>query len=107
MELLWIKATLVVATISTHLHVASPAYDIYILGLFPMEGSWRGGRMALEAAELALQHINAREDVLRGYNLKLVWNNTKVSLTVNVPMYFIVIEWFTVKVVICMRWVTG
>ena len=54
--------------------------DIYIAGLFPMEGWWPGGAALRIATDMALEHINARLDMLPGYRLNMEWANTKVSL---------------------------
>ena len=53
--------------------------DLYITGLFPMEGMWAGGQAALPSVVMGLDSVNARPDVLPGYRLNLVWNNTMVS----------------------------
>ncbi len=52
------------------------------MGLWPMgpKGPWMGGLGILPAAEMALEHINARTDILPGYRLNMIWNNTMVSL---------------------------
>ncbi len=52
--------------------------DLYIMGLFPMEGSWAGGLGIMPAVQIALEHINDRLDILPGYRLNLIWDNTKV-----------------------------
>ena len=51
---------------------------LYVLGLFPMEGQWSGGWSLLTATQIGLEYVNAREDLLPGYTLNLIWNNTKV-----------------------------
>ncbi|XP_067676189.1 gamma-aminobutyric acid type B receptor subunit 1-like [Haliotis asinina] len=52
--------------------------DLYILGLFPMDGdSWPGGAAIKIATEIALEHVNAMDNMLVGYNLNLIWNNTR------------------------------
>lgn len=53
--------------------------NLTILGLFPLTGGWGGGESALTAAEMALDHINARTDILPNYNLIMEWKNTKVG----------------------------
>lgn len=55
--------------------------DLYLLGLFPIEGNWGAwGKAFILASEMALDHINNRSDILQGYTLKLDWNDTKVQL---------------------------
>ncbi|XP_067670378.1 gamma-aminobutyric acid type B receptor subunit 1-like [Haliotis asinina] len=53
--------------------------NLTILGLFPLTGGWGGGESALTAAEMALDHINARTDILPNYNLIMEWRNTKCN----------------------------
>ena len=51
-----------------------------IMGLLPMTGkAWPGGGACLTAAELALRHVNEREDILKEFKLNLTWRDSKVS----------------------------
>ena len=50
----------------------------FILFYFPL-GAWPGGTAMLTAAEIALDMINNRSDILPNYRLNLVYNNTNVS----------------------------
>ncbi|XP_077997883.1 gamma-aminobutyric acid type B receptor subunit 1-like [Glandiceps talaboti] len=53
---------------------------LYLAGLFPIETrSWNGGEGGLPAAELGLLHVNAREDLLPGYELKMIWKDSKCN----------------------------
>ena len=45
--------------------------EIYLLGLFPMSGSWAGGQGQRRAVLMGFEHVNEREDVLPGYKLTL------------------------------------
>lgn len=45
--------------------------DIYLLGLFPMSGSWAGGQGQRKAIILGLEHVNDRRDILPSYRLTL------------------------------------
>jgi len=47
-------------------------------GIFPMSGSWAGGKGCLPAVEMALADINERRDVLPWYRLKMHYNNSQV-----------------------------
>nr|XP_006818866.1 PREDICTED: gamma-aminobutyric acid type B receptor subunit 1-like [Saccoglossus kowalevskii] len=38
---------------------------------------WEGGVTQLPAVELALQHVNEREDILPGYELKMLWEDSQ------------------------------
>lgn len=53
---------------------------IWILGLFPMAGSWAGGQGIFPSVELALDHINANPEVLPDYQLAMVWGDTEVTM---------------------------
>ena len=52
---------------------------LYLGGLFSL-----GGRADesghVPAVEMGLDHVNQRTDILSGYDLRMVWNDTKVSL---------------------------
>lgn len=52
---------------------------INIGGIFPMTGSkgWLGGQACLPSALMALEDVNARKDLLSGYTLNMVWNDSK------------------------------
>ena len=52
--------------------------ELYIAGLFPYTGRWHGGKAIHAAASLALEHVNANKDILPGYRLVLIGNDTKV-----------------------------
>ncbi|XP_046559273.1 gamma-aminobutyric acid type B receptor subunit 1-like, partial [Haliotis rubra] len=62
--------------------------DLYILGLFPFEGSWPGGIALLNAVEIGLEQINERADVLPGYRLNLMWNNSKCNPGLGVDIMY-------------------
>ncbi|KAJ8044406.1 Gamma-aminobutyric acid type B receptor subunit 1 [Holothuria leucospilota] len=47
--------------------------------MMSMSGGWDGSG-CLVAAELALEQINNRTDILADYELKMLWNDTQVSL---------------------------
>ena len=53
---------------------------LYLGGLFSL-----GGRADesghVPAVEMGLDHVNQRTDILSGYDLRMVWNDTKVSGT--------------------------
>ncbi|XP_046570868.1 gamma-aminobutyric acid type B receptor subunit 1-like [Haliotis rubra] len=51
--------------------------DIYLFGLFPLDGQYNGGQAQLPAAMLAVDDVNRRQDILPGYRLHMKWNNTK------------------------------
>ncbi|XP_071835077.1 gamma-aminobutyric acid type B receptor subunit 1-like [Apostichopus japonicus] len=49
---------------------------LYIGGIFSMSGLWDGSG-CLVAAELALEQINNRSDILPDYELKMLWNDSQ------------------------------
>ena len=53
---------------------------LHIGGLFPMSGyePFSAGKSLLSASERAIEMVNRREDVLPGYRLQLIWNDTQV-----------------------------
>lgn len=51
---------------------------IYIGGFFPMQdGLWDASGI-LPAAEMAVEDINNHPNILKDYELRMVWNNSKV-----------------------------
>ena len=55
--------------------------SIHVTGLFPIsdeEEAGELGRGVLPAVELALDHVKANQDVLKGYELVTTINDTKV-----------------------------
>ena len=53
--------------------------DLYIGGLFPLDDpEWVGTRLILQAAQLAIRHVNENPNILPDYNLNLIWNGTQV-----------------------------
>ncbi|CAD5123050.1 DgyrCDS11431 [Dimorphilus gyrociliatus] len=53
---------------------------LFIGGIFPMTGGWGGGKGCKPAVEMALEHVNKREDILPGYRLEMVANDSQVRL---------------------------
>ena len=53
---------------------------IYLLGLFPFNGSWAGGLGQLPAIEMGINDVNKSPDILADYTLYLTVNNTAVSI---------------------------
>uniref|UniRef100_A0A672NB51 Gamma-aminobutyric acid type B receptor subunit 1-like n=1 Tax=Sinocyclocheilus grahami TaxID=75366 RepID=A0A672NB51_SINGR len=46
---------------------------LYIGALFPMSGGWPGGQACLPAAQMALDLVNKRTDILPDYELELIY----------------------------------
>lgn len=58
--------------------------DLRLLGLLPMTGNgWSGGGSCLPAVEMALEDINAREDILKDYILTYKWIDSEVRMVFN------------------------
>src|SRR5947209_5598245 len=55
-------------------------HTIYVAGFFPIAKDKPIGRGVLPAVELALKHIDSNRNVLKGYHLDIMWNNTKVKI---------------------------
>ena len=55
--------------------------EIHIGGIFPMSGGWSGGVGCRPAVDMALEAVNARPDILPGYKLVMMANDSKVSFT--------------------------
>lgn len=75
---------LLIITACCYLQEASAEHkkSIYIAGFFPTSpdiAEGHIGRGVIPAVDLALHHINNSPHVLRGFNLDLVWNDTRVS----------------------------
>ncbi|XP_064650354.1 gamma-aminobutyric acid type B receptor subunit 1-like [Lineus longissimus] len=60
-------------------HPTGKNKDIWIGGIFPMEGGWAGGNGCFPATIMALQDVNARSDILPGYRLQMAYNDSKCS----------------------------
>lgn len=52
---------------------------LYIGALFPMSGGWPGGQACLPAAQMALDLVNDRTDILPDYELELIHYDSMVS----------------------------
>ena len=54
---------------------------LYIGGIFPMSGKrgWQGGQGCRPAVDMALDDVNDKQDILPGYHLHMVANDSKVS----------------------------
>ena len=53
--------------------------DLWIVGLFPMNGTWPGGLGQLPAVQLGVEDVNKDPTMLPGYKLHITVNNTQVS----------------------------
>lgn len=53
---------------------------LYIGALFPMSGGWPGGQACLPAAQMALELVNNRTDILPDYELELIYYDSMVRI---------------------------
>ena len=58
----------------------STSIDIYILGLFPMDGHFPAGIDVKPGVEIALDSVNRNPNILPGYRLNMMWNNSRVHI---------------------------
>ena len=73
----------VITVVMTMRLVICEKKDLNIMGFFPMTGKvFRGGKACLLGADMALRHINGRDDFLEQFNLNLIWRDSKVILCV-------------------------
>ena len=49
-------------------------------------------------ADLALQHVNNRSDLLENYNLNLIWRDSKVSTYIFILSFFLSFIFFIVLI---------
>ncbi|KAL3277320.1 hypothetical protein HHI36_012671 [Cryptolaemus montrouzieri] len=77
----WFCAAILVFELSTTVGI-SDNNVLHIGGIFPIagEGGWQGGQACMPAANLALEDVNARKDLLPGYILKLHSNDSEVII---------------------------
>lgn len=69
-------------TLAVLLSCSCPALGkkkLYIGALFPMSGGWPGGQACLPAAQMALDLVNNRTDILPDYELELIYYDSMVS----------------------------
>lgn len=55
---------------------------LYIGALFPMSGGWPGGQACLPSAQMALELVNKRTDILPDYELEMIYYDSMVSTLV-------------------------
>ena len=64
---------------SSDVNMPAPRRELFLLGLFPFNGSWAGGLGQLPAVQMGLEDVNRDQHILPGYRLSLTVNNTGVS----------------------------
>lgn len=73
---IWLTALLP----ATKYHAAHGLNELHIGGIFPIggKGGWQGGQACQPAAELALEDVNSKSDLLPGFKLTLYSNDSEV-----------------------------
>ena len=71
-------------------NAANGSKTLYVGGLFPLSGPSKSleGRAILSACQLAIEMVNNRTDILPGYELQLLWNDSKVNIVVDTATAF-------------------
>jgi len=65
--------------------------DIWLIGLFPLQGSWPGGLGQLPAVQIGLEDVNADPNILPGYRLRMTMDDTEVSSSDHIIIIIIII----------------
>ncbi|XP_038071683.1 uncharacterized protein LOC119740441 [Patiria miniata] len=60
---------------------------IYLSAYFTFGGGWDGSGI-LPACQMALEHINQRPDILAGYDLRMIWNDTQCEAGLGTRVFF-------------------
>ncbi|PIK49564.1 putative gamma-aminobutyric acid type B receptor subunit 1-like, partial [Apostichopus japonicus] len=62
---------------------------LYIGAIFPMTGeSWQGGQGSKPAVDMALKDVNDRPDMLPGYKLNMVWNDSECNPGLGTNLFY-------------------
>ena len=74
---------------------AAAVIPLYVLGLYPMSGSWPGGQGQLPATQMGFEHINSNGNILANYTLNLISKDTEVrKCFLLVYLIWEMIAWF-------------
>ena len=80
---LYVTAHVVIAsptTLPPDVYPTGSEQDIHLAGVIPLSGDvWNAGQAMVLAADMAIEDINSRGDILRGYNLTLHVEDSRVS----------------------------
>lgn len=82
-SLQWIVVFLLAALLpASEYHRAHGLDELHIGGIFPIggKGGWQGGQACQPAAELALEDVNSKSDLLPGFKLTLYSNDSEVCI---------------------------
>lgn len=93
-RLQWIFCVWLVVLLSTAQNHVHGLDELHIGGIFPIngKGGWQGGQACQPAAELALEDVNSKSDLLPGFKLTLYSNDSEVSyLSSSVALYIVIL----------------
>lgn len=85
MSLHWIMFVwLMVLLPASKYHIVHGLDELHIGGIFPIggKGGWQGGQACQPAAELALEDVNSKSDLLPGFKLTLYSNDSEVCISI-------------------------
>ncbi|XP_070551242.1 gamma-aminobutyric acid type B receptor subunit 2-like isoform X2 [Ptychodera flava] len=81
------KCRTLVIVVHCWVSVESSKTNITIGALFPMGGTWDAPGI-LPGVEMALEHINANDDILPDYTLQMEWKNSECDAGVGMKSFF-------------------
>ena len=76
---IWLLCSFVCLATVLPLRYVKADKPLYIGGIFPMTGGWAGGKGCRPAVDMALHDVNIHPDILPGYTLNMVANDSMVS----------------------------
>ena len=71
--------------------VSHKRVPIYIGGFFPLQGSGWDTSGILEGSLMALEDVNNNSVILPNYELRMIWNDSKVSLNFKLKYLYIML----------------
>ncbi|KAK1804900.1 hypothetical protein P4O66_019269 [Electrophorus voltai] len=95
--------TFIVASLTLLLSWPCPALGkkkLYIGALFPMSGGWPGGQACLPSAQMALDLVNKRTDILPDYELELIYYDSKCDPGVATKLLYDLLYTEPIKIVL-------
>ncbi|XP_026875543.2 gamma-aminobutyric acid type B receptor subunit 1 isoform X4 [Electrophorus electricus] len=81
-------------------HTALGKKKLYIGALFPMSGGWPGGQACLPSAQMALDLVNKRTDILPDYELELIYYDSKCDPGVATKLLYDLLYTEPIKIVL-------
>ncbi|CAJ1062849.1 gamma-aminobutyric acid type B receptor subunit 1 [Xyrichtys novacula] len=69
---MFLRASLIVLLLLSWPRPSAGKKKLYIGALFPMSGGWPGGQACMPSAQMALDLVNNRSDILPDYELELI-----------------------------------